>query len=182
MRETSLPSASALPLPPEERERSLRMGRRYFYCLFFFFSEVQLTFLKELNPEYPLEELMLKLKLQFFGHLMRRANSLKKTLMLGGIEGKRRRGWQRMRWLDSITIQLEQLKSTNSSSIELEQILGNSEGQGSLTRCSALGLKESDTIQQLNRPVDLQCCFSFRISGVQHSKIVFLQIILHYNL
>ena len=125
---------------------------------------------------------MLQLKLQFFGHLMRRANSLKKTLMLGGIEDKRRRGWQRMRWLDSITIQLEQLKSTDSSSIELEQIPGNSEGQGSLTCCSPLGHKESDTIQQLNTTVDLQCCISFRISGVQHSKIVFLQIILHYNL
>ena len=58
--------------------------------------------LKEINPEYSLEGLMLKLKLQYFGHLMRRANSLEKTLMLGNIEDKRR-GWQRMRWLDSIT-------------------------------------------------------------------------------
>ena len=58
--------------------------------------------LKEINPEYSLEGLMLKLKLQFFGHLMQRVNSLEKTLMLGKIEGKRRRGWQRMRWLDSI--------------------------------------------------------------------------------
>ena len=60
------------------------------------------SILKEINPEYSLEGLMLKLKLQYFGHLMRRANSLKKTLLLGKIEGKRRRGWQRMRWLDSI--------------------------------------------------------------------------------
>ena len=58
---------------------------------------------QEINPEYSLEELMLKLKLQYFGHLMWRANSLEKTLMLGKIEGKRRRGRQRMRWLDSIT-------------------------------------------------------------------------------
>ena len=57
----------------------------------------------EINPEYSLEGLMLKLKLQYFGHLMRRADSLEKTLMLGKIEGRRRRGRQRMRWLDRIT-------------------------------------------------------------------------------
>ena len=61
------------------------------------------TILKELSPEYSLEGLMLKLKLQYFGHLMQRTNSLKKTLMLGKIEGRRRRGQQRMRWLDGIT-------------------------------------------------------------------------------
>ena len=59
--------------------------------------------LKEINPEYSLEEQMLKRKLQYFDHLMQRADSLEKTLMLGKIEGKRRRGQQRMRWLDSIT-------------------------------------------------------------------------------
>ena len=59
--------------------------------------------LKEINPEYPLEGLRLKLKLQYFGHLMGRAHSLEKTLMLGKIEGRKRRGRQRMRWLDSIT-------------------------------------------------------------------------------
>ena len=59
--------------------------------------------LKEINPEYSLEGLMLKLKLQYFGHLMRKANSLEKTLMLGKIESKRRKGQQRMRWLDGIT-------------------------------------------------------------------------------
>ena len=61
------------------------------------------SILKEISPEYSLEGLMLKLKLQYFGHLMRRADSLGKTLMLGKIEGKMRRGQQRMRWLDSIT-------------------------------------------------------------------------------
>ena len=61
------------------------------------------SILKEINPEYSLEGLLLKLKLQYFGHLMRRADSLEKTLVLGKIEGKRRSGWQRMRWLDSIT-------------------------------------------------------------------------------
>ena len=59
--------------------------------------------LKEISPEYSLEALMLKLKLQYFGHLMRKADSLEKTLMLGKIEGRRRRGRQRMRWLDGIT-------------------------------------------------------------------------------
>ena len=59
--------------------------------------------LKEINPEYSLEGLMLKLKFQYFGHLMWRANPLEKTLMLGKSEGWRRRGWQRMRWLDGIT-------------------------------------------------------------------------------
>ena len=59
--------------------------------------------LKEISPEYSLEGLMLKLKLQYFGYLMWRTDSLEKTLMLGKIEGRRRRGWQRMRWLDSIT-------------------------------------------------------------------------------
>ena len=61
------------------------------------------SILKEISPEYSLEGLMLKLKLQYFGHLMQRADSLEKTLMLGKIEGRRRRGQQRMRWLDGIT-------------------------------------------------------------------------------
>ena len=61
------------------------------------------SILKEISPEYSLEGLMLKLKLHYFGHPMRRADSFEKTLMLGKIEGRRRRGWQRMRWLDGIT-------------------------------------------------------------------------------
>ena len=61
------------------------------------------SILKEISPEYSLEGLMLKLKLQYFGHLMQRTDSLEKTLMLGNTEGRRRRGWQRMRWLDGIT-------------------------------------------------------------------------------
>ena len=61
------------------------------------------SILKEINPEYSSEGLMLKLKLQYLGHLMRRADSFKKTLVLGKIEGRRRRGQQRMRWLDGIT-------------------------------------------------------------------------------
>ena len=65
-------------------------------------KEIQLI-LKEITPEYSLEGLMLKLRLHYFGHLMQRTDSLEKTLMLGKIEGQRRRGWQRMRWLDGIT-------------------------------------------------------------------------------
>ena len=62
---------------------------------------------KKINPEYSLEGLMLKWKFQYYGHLMRTANSLEKTLMLGKIEGKRRRGWQRIRWLDSIAYSMD---------------------------------------------------------------------------
>ena len=65
------------------------------------------SILKEINPEYALEGLMLKLKLQYFGHLMERANSLEKTLMLGKVEDRRRRGQQRIRWLDGITNSME---------------------------------------------------------------------------
>ena len=63
--------------------------------------------LKEINTEYSLEGLMLKLKLQYFGHLMQRADSMEKTVMLGKIEGRRRKGWQRMRWLDGITYSMD---------------------------------------------------------------------------
>ena len=66
-------------------------------------KEIHQSILREISSEYSLEGLMLKLKLQYFGHLMWRTNSLEKTLMLGKIEGRRRRGWQRMRWLDGIT-------------------------------------------------------------------------------
>ena len=88
------------------------------------------SILKEINPEYSLEGLILELKLQYFGHLMQRANSLEKTLMLRKNEGKRRRGWQRMRWLDGH---------------EFEQTRGDSEGQRSLAYCSPWGCKEWDT-------------------------------------
>ena len=93
------------------------------------------SILKETNPEYSLEGLMLKLRLQYFGYLMWRTDSLKKTLMLGKIEGRRRRGWQRMRWLDGIT---------DSMDMMFEQTLGDSERQGSLVCCSPRSCKELD--------------------------------------
>ena len=65
------------------------------------------SILKEISPEYTLEGLMLKLKLQYFGHLIRRTDSLEKTLILGNIEGRRRRGQQRMKWLDGITDEMD---------------------------------------------------------------------------
>ena len=97
--------------------------------------------LKETNPEYSLEGLMLKLKLQNFGHLMQRADSLEKTLMLGKIEGRRRRGQQRMRWLDGI------IDSMDMSLSKLWEIV---KGRGSLVCCSPWGHKESDTTGQMN--------------------------------
>ena len=84
---------------------------------------------------------MLKLKLQYFGHLMRRTNSFEKTLMLRKIEGRRRRGQQRMRWLDSIT---------DSMDMSLSKLWGVGDGQGGLVCCSPWGCKESDTTEQLN--------------------------------
>ena len=77
----------------------------------------QISQLQEINPEYSLEGLMLKLKLQYFGHLMWRTDSLEKILMLGKVEGRRRRGQQRMRWLDGITISWSLLKLISIKSV-----------------------------------------------------------------
>ena len=97
------------------------------------------SILKEINPEYSLEGLMLKLKLQYFGHQMWSANSLEKTLMLGKTEGRRRTTEHEMiGWHHRL------------NGHEFEQIPGDSEGQGSLTCCSPWGCKESDVTEQLN--------------------------------
>ena len=102
---------------------------------------------REINPEYSLEGLMLKLKFQYFGHMMRTESSLEKSLMLGKIEGRRRRGCQRMRWLDSIT-----------DEHELGQTLGDDEGQVGLACCSPWGHKESDTMGWLNKNNNWPLC------------------------
>ena len=99
------------------------------------------SILKEISSGHSLKGLMLKLKVQYFGHLMQRADSFEKTLMLGKIEGGRRRGQQRMRRLDDITDLIE---------MSLSKILGVGDGQGSLACCSSWGHKESDTTERLN--------------------------------
>ena len=91
--------------------------------------------LKVISPGISLEGMMLQLKLQYFGHLMRKVDSLEKTLMLGGIGGRRRRGQQRMRWLDGIT---------DSMDVSLSELR---DGQGSLACCDSWGHKESDTTE-----------------------------------
>ena len=99
------------------------------------------SILKEISPEYSLEGLMLKLKLQYSGHLMLRADSLEKTLMLGKIEGRRRRGWQRTRWLDGMT---------NLMDMSLNKLQELVIRQGGLACCSPCGCKESDMTDRLN--------------------------------
>ena len=99
------------------------------------------SILKEISPGCSLHRLMLKLKLQYFGHLMWRVDSLEKTLMLRMIGGRRRRGQQRLRWLDGIT---------DSMGMSLSKLRELVNGQGGLVCCSPWGHKESDTTKQLN--------------------------------
>ena len=104
-----------------------------------------------INPEYSLEGLMLKL--QYFDHLIRKAYSLEKTLMLGKIEVKRRRGWQRMRWLNGVT------DSMDRSLSNLEEI---TKGKGSLACCSPWGHKESNMTERLNNYNKIYICIGLK--------------------
>ena len=110
------------------------------------------SILKEISPGCSLVGLMLKLKLQCFGHLMRRADSFENTLMLGKIEGRRRRGQQRMRWQDGITDSMD---------------MWVGDGQGGLACCGSWGRKESDTTEQLNWTElmpNTKACYRFLIA------------------
>ena len=98
------------------------------------------SILKEINPGCSLEGLMLKLKLQYFGHLMQRADSSEKTLMLGKPEGRRRKGWQRMRWFGW---------HHRQKGHGLGWTPGDGDGQGGLACCDSWGRKESDTTERL---------------------------------
>ena len=103
----------------------------------------------KISPGCSLEGLMLKLKLQYFGHLTQRVDSLEKTLMLGGIGGRRRRGRRRIRWHHRL------------SGHELEWTPGVGDGQGGLASCNSWGCKESDTTEQLNWRIYIH--FHFRV-------------------
>ena len=119
----------------------------YIHSSIYYFMRVPWTarrsnqsIVKKISPGISLEGMMLKLKLQYFGHLMWSVDSLEKTLMLGGIGGRRRRGRQRMRWLDGIT---------DSMDVESEWTPGVGDGQGGLACCDSWGRKESDMTERL---------------------------------
>ena len=119
------------------------------------------SILKEISPDYSLKGLMLKLKLQYFGYLMRRADSLEKTLMLRKTEGRRRRGWQRMRRLGW---------HPRLDGHEFEQALGVGDGQGSLECCRPWGCKESDMTERQNRMDYVPSCSGLKDRAVDERQ------------
>ena len=122
------------------------------------YKEIQPVHPKGISPEYSLEGLMLRLKLQYLGHLMWRTDSFEKTLMLGKIEGGRRRGQQRIWWVDGITWCHVQLDGH-----EFEQAPGVDDERGSLVCCSPGGCKEWDTTEQLN--------WTYRMKTIKNANI-----------